>query len=186
MDYEVEISDERAAIELQQSTDPELSGEVISPSRVITLAGEDFRVADKVGLMPLLKFSHAANLRTDDDRAYAALYEILRDVILEDEEPCGKCTGCKEAGRNAKARDCQFADEGDWDRFQDHAVHCKADADELLGVVEQAIKVISARPTESPSSSSGGQRSTSRKSTAVKSVRPDAGSRRSPRAKRAT
>ncbi len=188
MDYEVEISDadERAAIELQQATDPELSGEVISPARVITLAGEDFRVAEKVGLMPLLKFSHAANLRTDDERAYAAMYEILRDVILEAEDPCGACDGCKAAGRDAKARDCAVADQGDWDRFSDHAVACKADADELMDVVAQAIKVIAARPTGSPSSSSGGRRSTSRKSTEVRSVRQAGVSKRSPRGKRAT
>ena len=188
MEYEAEYgdADERAAVELQHATDPELSGEIISPSRVITLAGEDFRVAEKVGLMPLLKFSHAANLRSDDEKAYAAMYEILRDVILEDEPPCGKCAGCKAAAPAPAARDCQFAEEGDWDRFQQHAVECKADADELLDVVSQAIKVISARPTGSPSDSSNGQRSTSRKSTAVRSVRQVPASRRSPRGKRAT
>jgi len=185
-DVEYDDADESAAIALQQATDPELSGEIISPSRVITLAGEDFRVAEKVGLMPLLKFSYAANLRTDDERAYAAMYEILRDVILEDEPPCGKCPGCKEAGKNAETRDCQFADEGDWGRFQDHAVECKADADQLMDVVAQAIKVISARPTESPSGSSNGRPSTSRKSTAARSARPAVESRRSPRGKRAT
>ena len=187
MAYEVEYddADERAAIALQHATDPELSGEIISPTRVITLAGEDFRVAEKVGLMPLLKFSYAANLRTDDEKAYAAMYEILRDVILEAEEPCGKCAGCK-AATEPSARECQVADEGDWERFQKHAVDSKADADELLDVVGQAIKVISARPTESPSGSSNGRRSTSRKSTAVRSVRQVPASRRSPRGKRAT
>lgn len=186
MAYDVDDAAERGAIELQHAADPELSGEIISPTRVITLAGEDFRVAEKVGLMPLLKFSHAANLRTDDEKAYAAMYEILRDVILEDEEPCGKCPGCKAAGTDPAARDCAFAEEGDWERFQQHAVDCKADADELLDVVSQAIKVISARPTESPSVSSNGRRSTSPKSTAVRSVRQASASRRSPRGKRAT
>jgi len=186
--YEVEYddADERAAIELQHAADPELSGEIISPTRLITLAGESFRVAEKVGLMPLLKFSYAANLRTDDERAYAAMYEILRDVILEDEPPCGKCAGCKAAGANPETRDCTVADEGDWGRFQQHAVDCKADADELMDVVAQAIKVISARPTESPSGSSNGRPSTSRKSTVARSTRPAAVSRRSPRGKRAT
>jgi hypothetical protein len=185
-DVEYDDADERAAIELQHAADPELSGEIISPTRVITLAGEDFRVAEKVGLMPLLKFSYAANLRTDDERAYAALYEILRDVILEDEPPCGKCAGCKAAGKNPATEDCQFAEEGDWGKFQQHAVDCKADADELMDVVAQAIRIISARPTESPSASSNGRQPTSRKSTAARSTRPAAVSRRSPRGKRAT
>jgi len=184
--YEYGDADERAAIELQHAADPELSGEIISPTRVITLAGEDFRVAEKVGLMPLLKFSYAANLRADDERAYAAMYEILRDVILEDEPPCGTCPGCKAAAPDPKAEDCAVADEGDWDRFQKHAVDCKADADELLDVVSQAIKVISARPTESPSGSSNGRQPISRKSTAARSAKPAAVSRRSPRGKRAT
>lgn len=179
---EIEIS----AAQLQASADRELSGEVISSTRVVTLAGQDFRVAEKVGLMPLLKFSHAANLRTDDSRAYIALYEILRDVIMEAEDTCGSCPGCKQAGKGASARDCAFADEGDWERFEDHAVACKADADELLDVVEQAIKVISSRPTESPSSSSDGSRRTSRKSTGSSSARRGTASNRTARGRRAT
>lgn len=187
VDYEVEIgdADERAAIALQQATDPELSGEIISPARVITLAGESFRVAEKVGLMPLLKFSHAADLSTNDARAYSAMYEILRDVILEAEEPCGQCPGCKLLDKPT-ARDCTVADEGDWDKFQDHAVACKADADELMDVVEQAIKLIAARPTESPSSSSTGRRTTSRKSTVSKSAARARASNGSRRGRRAT
>jgi hypothetical protein len=177
---------EISAAQLQASTDRELSGEVIPSTRVITLAGQEFRVAEKVGLMPLLKFSHAANLRTDDSRAYIALYEILRDVIMEAEDPCGECAGCKEAGTSPMARDCAFADEGDWDRFEDHAVACKADADELLDVVEQAIKVISARPTGSPSSSPDGSRKTSAKSTGSSSGRRAGASSRSARGRRAT
>ncbi len=186
MDYDADGAAELGAIELQQATDPELSGEVISPARIVTLAGEDFRVAEKVGLMPLLKFSHAANLRTDDERAYAAMYEILRDVILEAEPPCGQCAACKQAGADATARDCTVADEGDWDKFQDHAVKCKADADELLDVVGQAIKLIAARPTESPSGSSTGRRSTSQKSTGNSSGRRAAAQNGSRRGRRAT
>lgn len=177
---------EKGAVQLQRATDPELSGEIISPARTITLAGEDFRIAEKVGLMPLLKFSHAANLRADDERALSAMYEILRDVILEAEDPCGSCPGCKAAGVDATAADCAVADEGDWERFQQHAVDCKADAEELLDVVSQAIKLISARPTESRDGSSAGSRSTSRTSTGSRSVRRAAGSTRSARGRRAT
>ena len=190
MDYEVEIDDaeERGAIELQRAADPELSGEIVSPARVITLAGESFRVAEKVGLMPLLKFSHAAasNLTTADEGAYAAMYEILRDVILEAEPPCGTCDGCRAAGRTVTSRDCTEADQGDWGRFQDHAVACKADADELMDVVEQAIKLIAARPTESPSSSSTGRQGTSRRSTGSKSAARARASNGSRRGRRAT
>jgi len=179
---EIEIS----AAQVQARTDRELSGEVLRSDRIVTLAGEDFRVAQKVGLMPLLKFSHAASLRTDDEKALAALYEILRDVIYEGDEPCGECPGCLAAGETATARDCAVADEGDWGRFQDHAVECKADGEELLDVVSQAIKIITARPTESPSSSSSGRRPTSRNSTGSSSARRAGASNGSRRGRRAT
>jgi hypothetical protein len=181
-DYEIEID----AAELQISTDRELSGEVVRPGRMVTLAGQDFRVADKVGLMPLLKFSHAADLRTDDPQAYVAMYEILRDVIYEGDGPCGECPACVSAGDAATARECAVADEGDWGRFQEHATHCKADADELFDVVAQAVKLISARPTESPSGSSAGRRSTSRNSTAISSRKQGAAPNGSRRGRRAT
>lgn len=178
--------DERDAIVVQASTDRELAGEVIAPGEKITLAGRDFRVAEKVGLMPLLKFSHAANLKTTDERALAAMYQILRDVIKEADKPCGECTGCKEAAGGPSARDCLTADQGDWEAFEEWAVECKADADELLDVVSEAIKVISARPTSSPSGSSDTSPRTSRKSKGSRSELPAGGSGGSRRAKRAT
>jgi hypothetical protein len=184
VDHDVEI--EISAADIQASTDQELSGEVVNSARVITLAGREFRVADKVGLMPLLKFSHAANLRANDDRAFAAMYAILRDVIYEGDEPCGRCPGCKRASPEPVTRDCQIADQGDWEAFEEHATKCKADEEELLEVVTQAIKLITARPTELPSNSSAGQRKTSRSLTDGKSSPRGAGSNGSRRAKRAT
>lgn len=177
---------EIAAVEVQSSTDRELSGEVINHDRVVTLAGRDFRVAEKVGLMPLLKFSHAAELRANDSRAYVAMYQILHDVIMEAEEPCGQCDGCKEAAPNPTARDCAYADEGDWEKFENWAVDCKAEADELFDVVEQAVKIISARPTESRSNSSDGSRRTSQRSTGGSSNKRGGASNRSARGRRAT
>lgn len=182
MDNDVEIEIDAAMV--QAGSDRELSGEVLS-ERVITLSGKDFRCADKVGLMPLLKFSHASSLRTDDERAYAAMYSILRDVIYEGDEPCGRCAGCKTVA-DPTARDCNTADPGDWEKFEEHATKCKADAEELLGVVSQAIKLITARPTELPSSSSSTRRRTSRNSTASKSQLPAGGSSGSRRGRRAT
>lgn len=179
-DYEIEID----AAQIQAASDQELSGEVVG-RRVVTLGGREFRVAEKVGLMPLLKFSHAANLRADDERAYAALYSILKDVIYEGDEPCGRCPGCKAAER-PEAQDCQFADPGDWEAFEEHATRVKADGDDLLEVVSQAMKLITARPTELPASSSNGSRGTSRKSTAGRSSARAVASKPSARARRAT
>lgn len=186
--YDLDLGDgsEHDAIVVQASTDTELAGQVIAPGEKVTLAGRDFRVAAKVGLMPLLKFSHAANLSTSDERAYSAMYQILRDVIKGADRPCGDCAGCKSADRTPTHRDCLLADHGDWDAFEDWAVECKADADELLDVVGDAIKVISARPTGSPSGSSPSSRRTSVRSTGSRSGRAAGASGGSRRGKRAT
>jgi hypothetical protein len=174
--YEVDIADENDAIVLQASTDKELAGEVITPGGTISLAGRSFRVAEKVGLMPLLKFSYASGLKVTDERAYVAMYQILRDIILAADPPCGRCPGCKAADREPQSRDCEIADQGDWDAFEEWAVECKADADALLDVVTEAIKVISARPTESPAVSGSSSQRTSRRSTGGRSALPAAGS----------
>jgi len=184
--YDLDLQDERDAIVVQAASDKELAGQVIAPGESITLAGRSFRVAEKVGLMPLLKFSHAAGLRADDERAYVAMYQILRDVIKGPDRPCGECSGCKEATGDVTSRDCVNADQGDWAAFEEWAVECKAEADELLDVVSAAIRVISARPTKSPSGSSRSSRTTSRKSTAGRSAIQAAGSKDSRRGKRAT
>jgi hypothetical protein len=181
-----DLESERDAIVLQASTDEELAGEVITPGGEVTLAGRSFRVAEKVGLMPLLKFSHASSLKTTDERAYVALYQILKDIIRAADPPCGRCNGCKTAGRDPRSRDCTHADQGDWEEFEEWAVESKADADELLDVVTEAIKVISARPTESRSVSSGGSREVSRRSTASRSGRQAGGSGSSRQGRRAT
>jgi hypothetical protein len=172
--------------EFQAQADEELSGEVISNKRVITLKGREFRVADKVGLMPLLKFSHAANLRANDDRAYSAMYAMLRDVIYEGDEPCGRCAGCKSAAGDPVTRDCETADQGDWSKFEDWATVSKADEDELFDVVTQAVKIITARPTELPAGSSDGSRRTSRSLTAGSSKKRGAASNGSRPGRRAT
>lgn len=184
MDEDVVI--EIDATELQGQADEELSGEIVGIRRVITLKGREFRVAEKVGLMPLLKFSHAANLRANDDRAYSAMYAMLRDVIYEGDQPCGRCAGCKGAAGDPVTRDCEKADQGDWEKFEDWATVSKADEDELFDVVSQAVKIITARPTELPASSSTGSRQTSRSLTAGSSKKRGAGSNGSRPGRRAT
>jgi hypothetical protein len=92
-------------------------------------------MADKIGLMPLLRFAHASAKGVDsgDMQGLAAMYEVIRDCI----------------------------DEPEWDRFQQHAIDTKAESEELLQVVSDVIEVLSARPTGSPSGSANGRRRTS-------------------------
>lgn len=96
--------------------------------------GESFTLSDKVGLMPLLRFAHAARQGVDGGslEGMAAMYDLL-----------AQC----------------FAPE-DWERFQDVATRERASEEELTEVVRKAIEFISERPTQRPTESSGGPSST--------------------------
>lgn len=118
----------------------------------VEFAGEWFRIADKVGLMPLMRFAHAAaeELDTADMEALAAIYDMLRDCI----HPGSPCD-CGQPGDHVPG--CHY-DPGDWRKFERHAVKVKADAEDMLPVVQQVISKVSARPTGGPSGSSDGAR----------------------------
>lgn len=49
----------------------------------VELLGKKFRVAEKIGLMPLLKFASASDVSTDDPRALSAVYSMLKNCIYE-------------------------------------------------------------------------------------------------------
>jgi len=125
----------------QISTQHEMQGAVegVMVDRQVELLGQSYRIADKIGLMPLLRFAHAAKkgMDADDMEGLAAVYDMLRDCI----------------------------DPSDWDRFERDATASKAEAEDLLGVVTQAIQVLTARPTSRPSDSSAGPSTTSASST---------------------
>jgi hypothetical protein len=109
--------------------------------------GKTFRLADKVGLMPLMRFAHMASSGMDTDQdfmtAMAAIYDMIKDVIHEDE----------------------------WAAFQQHATDTKANEDQLLGVVQQAVEIMTARPTEPGSDSSPSARPSTPPSTDTLSQR---------------
>lgn len=104
----------------------------------ITFMGDTYRITDKVGLMPLMKFAHSTvNADVDDLQSLADVYVMIRDCI----------------------------DPADWDRFERDAIDKKAEGDDLLAVVTQTIAIRTARPTRRPSDSSAGPPSTSASST---------------------
>lgn len=100
----------------------------------IPFKGADFVVAESVGLMPLMRFAYLAKSGVDSEglEGLAAMYSLLQSTIADDE----------------------------WDRFVDHASKTRADNDDLMAVVNEAIGAISGRPTVRPSVSSGGPSST--------------------------
>lgn len=127
--------------------------EVVESANTITLLDRPFRVAPKLGLMPLLRFAHLSSkgVTADDMDALSAMYDLLRGVI----------------------------DDEDWDAFQEHAAAIRADQDDLLGAVRGAIEAMSARPTVRPTDSSRGpqneETSTSGSSSSTGSSTPESG-----------
>jgi hypothetical protein len=116
------------------------AGEVIGDGQRVELHGAAFRMADRIGLMPLLRFAsaQARGLDSNDMEGMAALHDMIRDCI----------------------------DEGEWERFVRHATDTKAEADELMAVVKQVIEALTARPTPPPRGSSPGRRTASANSKA--------------------
>lgn len=160
--------------------EPEPQEIVVAPDKIATSArtvefmGQRFRIAARVGLMPLLKFSAYSNMSTADPGALSAMYAMLRDCIERGTPACGKCPECR-AGREFA---CADYDPGDWDRFERHAIDTKAEADDLLDVISSAMELISGRPTGQPSPSSAGRRGIPGGSTARSSARGRRASRR--------
>lgn len=117
-------------------------------------------MSDSIGMMPLLQFAHASSKGLDsaDMEGLAALYAMIRD--------------CIDQTRPQKDVDGELVDDGpsEWDRFQRHAVDTKAEADDLMAVVQKCIEVISARPTRPPGDSSAGRPTTSANSKALSST----------------
>ena len=149
-------------------------GQIITSSRTVEFMGERFRISDKVGLMPLLKFSAYADMSTTDAGALGAMYAMLRDCIHQGTSGCGECESCQADNE----RGCRDFDPGDWGRFERHAMDVKAEADDLLDVITKAMELISGRPTGQPGPSSPGRRSTRDASMARSSARAHRGSRR--------
>lgn len=96
----------------------------------IEFCGESFELAEKVSSLALMRFARAVSNGADTDtmEGMAALYDALQQMLPESE----------------------------WKRFERHADKIRADADDLLDFVGNAMAAISARPTERPSESSDG------------------------------
>jgi hypothetical protein len=198
---------DRALARVQAGTIPgELAADgvieatVADPFDRVTLLGEQFRVAEEIGFMPLLKFSNAAEVNLEDPRAMSAMYAVLRDCIYPgspacgeceicDPPPCGKCAGCTapmpegEEGECLENRSpdttlCKLYDKGDWAAFETHAIDSRAQADDLFDVINATFQVISGRPTKPRGASSRGPARTRGGSTGNSSRRRGKGSRR--------
>lgn len=177
IDYDAELAGIQAAaagVDPPQPGEVEVAGRIVTSARTVELLGRRFRIADKTGLMPLLKFSAFSDVNVQDARAFGAMYAMLRDVIHQGSPACGECATCQ-AGDE---RSCAEFDPGDWQAFEDWACESKAEAEDLMNVVTKAIELIAGRPTGPPPASSPSRRATRDASTARSSARRARGSRR--------
>lgn len=126
----------------EQITDG-ISAELAEAEPGIEFEGRTFRVAEKYGLMPLIRLGYIAKkgIDVDDLEGAAAMYDVIAEAIHPD----------------------------DWPAFMDYASEVHADGQQLMVVVQQAVAVISSRPTRRPSDSSGGPPATATSSSVVSS-----------------
>lgn len=106
--------------------------------------GQKFRLAERVSMMPLLAFGNAAKngLDTDDMAGMAAMYRMIRSVIH-------RPAVLGEDGQPQRDEDTGeiVRDESEWHRFERVADDELAEGEELMKFVNQAMEVMSARPT---------------------------------------
>lgn len=140
----------------------------LDDSNSVEFLGERFRLADNVGLMPLLVFANSAKkgLDSGDLDGLAAMYVMIRDTVDQ--------SRIQQHGADGEAL---YDDEGqplwegpsEWDRFEEHAINQKAEGEDLMDFIRQAMSVISARPRKPRGTSSDSSRPTSGNSKAVSS-----------------
>jgi hypothetical protein len=135
-----EVQAERQATELQALSENAKTGDTLE------MLGVTYRLGDKIGLMPLLRYAHIAKkgAQANDMDGLDAIYTLLQDCIHED----------------------------DWERFEQDMIAKKAGEQELMDVVSTAIEIMSARPTQRPGDSSSGSSRTTASSTASSSAAP--------------
>jgi hypothetical protein len=103
-------------------------------TETVAFFGKEFHVADRIGLMPLLKFAKHAREGVDsaDAEGLAAMYDFLRQCIADD----------------------------DWNAFENHATDQRADDEDLLELITQVMEIVGERPTKRRSGSSTGSSTT--------------------------
>lgn len=126
----------------------------------IEFFGQYFRLAERVGLMPMLAFANASKkgLDSDDMEGLAAMYALIRSVIhrppLYDEQ------GQRAHDESGKA----LRDESEWHRFEELADDEQAEGEDVMDFVNKAMSVIAARPRKPREVSSATSRPTSERS----------------------
>lgn len=86
----------------------------------LKLRDRQFRLAENLNTLALMKWGASAELDTADPRALGAIYVMLKSLVLAD----------------------------DWSAFEAYALDLNPDADELFDFLSKALEVVGGRPTK--------------------------------------
>lgn len=92
----------------------------------VHLNGKQFKLSETIGIMAALKFNSMASADDDEDVDLETLYLLLYSLLY---------------------------DEGEFKKFERHAILSRADGDDLAAVIAGSMEAISGRPTEEQSGS---------------------------------
>jgi hypothetical protein len=167
---------ERAQLRSVSPPDPTTSqevqaaseGAVVDDGNSIEFLGGRFRLAESIGLMPLLKFAHAAKtgLTSDDMEGLSAMYLLIRSCLDRSQAQATGPDGSPQFNEDGTP---VWAGPSEWDRFELHAIEQNADGEDLSEFINQAVQVVSARPRKRRGGSSASSPQTSQSSKASSS-----------------
>lgn len=128
----------------------------------VEFRGETYRIAEKIGLAPLIRFAKLAQTSADtmDVGSLAVMYDVLEQCFTE-LPYCAACESVDTAALAAKDdadRCCENRRvvQREFDRFLDVATAARWDDEEIMEVVGKVMEALSERPTGRQSAVSGG------------------------------
>lgn len=136
----------------------------------IEFLGRRFRLAERIGLMPMLAFAAASKkgLDSSDMEGLAAMYALIRDCLDETRVQAVDDRGAPVFEPDGTPR---YDGPSEWMKFEQHCLAEKAEAEDLMEFISSAMSVVSARPPKRRETSSGGSPRTLQKSKGTSSLR---------------
>lgn len=143
---------------------------VFDDSNSIEFMGKRFGLAESIGLMPLLKFAHAAKtgLTSDDMEGLSAMYLLIRSC-LDRTKARAIDPETYEPMVDPESGEPVYDGQSQWELFEQHAIDTDADGEDLSLMINQAVQVVSARPRKRRGDSSASSQPTSPSSRASSS-----------------
>ncbi len=117
---QLRTADQAARVPKGERVDAEHSGDL-----VVTLRDREFRLAQEVGIMPLMEWAAASDVDVASADGLRAVFYVLKDAVHED----------------------------DWAEFRKFTRDEKVAAEELLDFANAALEALAGRPTGEPAGS---------------------------------